>query len=186
VVVFHDDTQQCTDAASYVDKLLPVHLQNSGLVRHYHGGMSKDYLTKVFDDFSDPNGTCKILHATKGASTMRFPHLATRSILMTEFRDLMAGRRGKVAVYLVMAEPWVYTVSLDAVNPNGTDPDRPISGRLVKDAKKPQRAGLAMILYVQSTVCLREMIHRYLADNSPEGTCFRVPPIFLCRFKELA
>jgi hypothetical protein len=53
-----------------------------------------------------------------------------------------------------MAEPWVYTASLDAVDPNGTDPDRPISGRLVKDAKKPQRAGLAMILYVRSTVCL--------------------------------
>ncbi|KAJ7838656.1 hypothetical protein B0H14DRAFT_2588487 [Mycena olivaceomarginata] len=141
VVVFHDDTHQCTDAASYVDKLLPVHLQNSGLVRHYHGGMSKDYLTK--------------------AHPLRKP--------TSQQRAGRAGRRGKVAVYLVMAEPWVYTASLDAVDPNGTDPDRPISGRLVKDAKKPQRAGLAMILYVRSTVCLREMIRRYLADNSPEA-----------------
>ncbi|KAJ7893310.1 P-loop containing nucleoside triphosphate hydrolase protein [Mycena olivaceomarginata] len=176
VVVFHDDTHQCTDAASYVDKLLPVHLQNSGLVRHYHGGMSKDYLTKVFDDFSDPNGTCKILHATEGASTgLDVPDIdavidygCPQKKPTSQQRAGRAGRRGKVAVYLVMAEPWVYTASLDAVDPNGTDPDRPISGRLVKDAKKPQRAGLAMILYVRSTVCLREMIRRYLADNSPE------------------
>ncbi|KAJ7786721.1 P-loop containing nucleoside triphosphate hydrolase protein [Mycena olivaceomarginata] len=177
VIVFHDDTHQCTDAASYVDKLLPVHLQNSGLVRHYHGGMSKDYLTKVFDDFSDPNGTCKILHATEGASTgLDVPDIdavidygCPQKKPTSQQRAGRAGRRGKVAVYLVMAEPWVYTASLDAVDPNGTDPDRPISGRLVKDAKKPQRAGLAMILYVRSTVCLREMIRRYLADNSPEA-----------------
>ncbi|KAJ7864092.1 hypothetical protein B0H14DRAFT_3862637 [Mycena olivaceomarginata] len=139
VVVFHDDTHQCTDATSYVDKLLPVHLQNSGL------GLDVPDIDAVID-YGCPQ--------KKPTSQQR----AGR-----------AGRRGKVAVYLVMAEPWVYTASLDAVDPNGTDPDRPISGRLVKDAKKPQRAGLAMILYVRSTVCLREMIHRYLADNSPEA-----------------
>ncbi|KAJ7734311.1 hypothetical protein B0H14DRAFT_2639449 [Mycena olivaceomarginata] len=80
VVVFHDDTHQCTDAASYVDKLLPVHLQNSGLVRHYHGGMSKDYLTKA--------------HPLRN-------------------RPLNSGQGGP------------------------EDPVRPISGRLIKDAKKP-------------------------------------------------
>ncbi|KAJ7436728.1 hypothetical protein FB451DRAFT_969590, partial [Mycena latifolia] len=36
VVVYHDNTQQCSDAASYLDKRLPPALQNKGLVRHYH------------------------------------------------------------------------------------------------------------------------------------------------------
>ncbi|KAJ7709112.1 hypothetical protein B0H14DRAFT_3902941 [Mycena olivaceomarginata] len=150
VVVFHDDTHQCTDAASYVDKLLPVHLQNSGLVRHYHGGMSKDYLTKVFDDFSDPNGTCKILHATEGASTgLNVPDIDAvidYGCPQKKTNLSTAGREGRKA-----------------------REGRGLPGRLVKDAKKPQRAGLAMILYVRSTVCLREMIRRYLADNSPEA-----------------
>ena len=70
VVVYHDDTQQCSDAASYVEKLLPPELQGKGIVRHYHGGMSKEYLMQVFDDFSNKDGVCRILHATEGASTV--------------------------------------------------------------------------------------------------------------------
>jgi hypothetical protein len=34
--------------------------------------MSKRYLTKVYDNFSQQDGTCKILHATEGASTVFF------------------------------------------------------------------------------------------------------------------
>ncbi|KAJ7703578.1 hypothetical protein B0H17DRAFT_912077, partial [Mycena rosella] len=51
IIVFHDDTQQCADAASYLNERLPSDLRASGLIRHYHGGMSKEYLTQVFDDF---------------------------------------------------------------------------------------------------------------------------------------
>ncbi|KAJ7850827.1 hypothetical protein B0H14DRAFT_2581818 [Mycena olivaceomarginata] len=54
-----------------------------------------------------------------------------------------------------MAEPRVYTASLEAVDSQGTDPDRPISGRLLKDSRKPDRAGLVMVLY--------------LADDSRQG-----------------
>lgn len=35
---------------------------------HYHGGMSKEYLTEVYEDFGYPAGVCQILHATEGAS----------------------------------------------------------------------------------------------------------------------
>jgi superfamily II DNA helicase RecQ len=72
VVVFHDDTQQCADAAIYTDNRLPLELRNKGLVRHYHGGMSKAYLTQVFEDFSKDDGVCRILHGTEGLSTVRF------------------------------------------------------------------------------------------------------------------
>jgi hypothetical protein len=68
-----------------------------------------------------------------------------------------------------MAEPWVYTTSLDAVDPNSSDPDRPISGRLLKSSRKPERAGLAVVQYVRSETCLCEMLARYLADKSQEG-----------------
>ncbi|KAJ7477886.1 hypothetical protein B0H11DRAFT_1917045 [Mycena galericulata] len=65
-----------------------------------------------------------------------------------------------------MAEPWAYTSSLDTVDPESNDPDRPISGRLRKHSRKPARAGLAMILYVRSKVCLRDLIRKYLGDKS--------------------
>jgi superfamily II DNA helicase RecQ len=69
-VVYHDDTQQCADAVAFNERRLPPELRNTGLIRHYHGGMSKAYLQHVFDDFSNPKGTCKILHTTEGASTV--------------------------------------------------------------------------------------------------------------------
>jgi superfamily II DNA helicase RecQ len=71
VVVFHDDTQQCSDAASYQDALLLPEFRNKGLIRHYHGGMSKAYLKEVFDDFSKDDSVCRILHGTEGLSTVR-------------------------------------------------------------------------------------------------------------------
>ncbi|KAF7337279.1 P-loop containing nucleoside triphosphate hydrolase protein [Mycena sanguinolenta] len=174
VVIYHDDTQQCSDAANYTDNRLPLHLRKTGIVRHYHSGMSKEYLKQVFDDFSNPNGVCKILHATEGVSTglhvddidAVVDYGVPQHKTTAQQRAGRCGRRGQLAVYLAMAEPWAYTVSLDAVDPENKDPDQPISGRLLKNAKKRERAGLAMIRYVRSTICLREMIRRYLADNS--------------------
>ncbi|KAJ7735353.1 P-loop containing nucleoside triphosphate hydrolase protein [Mycena metata] len=177
VAVYHDDTQQCGNAAIYLDKRLPPHLQNTGIVRHYHGSMSKEYLMRVWDDFSDPNGVCQILNTTEGASTgLHVPNIdavvdygAPQFKLTGLQRGGRCGRRGQKSVYLVMAEPWVYTASLEAVDPDSIDPDRPISGRLLKNAKKPARTGLAIVSYIRSKVCLGEMIRRYLADNLENG-----------------
>jgi hypothetical protein len=73
-----------------------------------------------------------------------------------------------------MAEPWAYSASLDGVDPNSTDPDRPIAGHLTKHSRKPARTGLAMVKYVRSKVCLRDLIRQYLADESREGMAFVV------------
>ncbi|KAJ7183907.1 hypothetical protein C8R46DRAFT_1210042 [Mycena filopes] len=81
-----------------------------------------------------------------------------------------------------MVEPWAYTISLDAIDPDSTDPDRPIAGRLVKNAKKPARTGLAIVLYVCSKVCLREMIRQYLEDNSGDG---KSNIFYCCSYSEL-
>ncbi|KAJ6468883.1 P-loop containing nucleoside triphosphate hydrolase protein [Mycena sanguinolenta] len=161
VVIYHDDTQQSSDAASYTDNRLPPHLRKTGIVRHYHSGMSAEYLKQVFDDFSNPNGG---LHVDDIDAVVDYGVPQHKST--AQQRAGRCGRRGQLAVYLAMAEPWAYTMSLDAVDPDNEDPDQPISGRLLKNAKKRERAGLAMIRYVRSTICLREMIRRYLADDS--------------------
>ncbi|KAK6995779.1 P-loop containing nucleoside triphosphate hydrolase protein [Favolaschia claudopus] len=132
---------------------------------------------RVFDDFSDPNGVCKILNATEGASTgLDVPNIEAvieyglpQKKSTSQERGGRAGRRGQFAVYLSMAEPWAYTASLDTVLADCMDPDRPLCGRLAKMTPKPARAGLAMILYVRSSICLCKMISDYLADQSPEA-----------------
>jgi superfamily II DNA helicase RecQ len=70
-VIFHDDKKEATQAGMYLDRRLAKHQQKKGIIRHYHSGMSKQYLEDVFEDFSDPNGKCRVLHATSGASTVR-------------------------------------------------------------------------------------------------------------------
>ena len=69
-LVFHDNLNECTAATVYINDQLPKPLRSKGLVKHYHGGMSKEYLTLVYDDFQKPDGACRILHATEGASTV--------------------------------------------------------------------------------------------------------------------
>lgn len=69
-LVFHDCKQEATDAAAYVDARLPPNIRNRGVVKHYHSDMSVEYLQQTFEDFSSPDGTCRILHATAGASTV--------------------------------------------------------------------------------------------------------------------
>lgn len=72
-LVFHDSIDGATGAARYTRRRLPEHLRNKGTIKHYHGRMSKEYLTDTFDDFSKPDGNCRILHAMEGASTVFIP-----------------------------------------------------------------------------------------------------------------
>ena len=69
-LIFHDCKQEATDAASYNDARLPPGLRNMGIVKHYHSNMSTEYLQQTYDDFASPDGRCRILHATAGASTV--------------------------------------------------------------------------------------------------------------------
>ncbi|KII90888.1 hypothetical protein PLICRDRAFT_158307 [Plicaturopsis crispa FD-325 SS-3] len=69
-VVFHDSRPQSSDVSSYLDARLSKELRDSGIVMHYHSGMSPTYLNKLFADFASPTGRCRILCATSGASTV--------------------------------------------------------------------------------------------------------------------
>lgn len=70
-LVFHDSTDEAAAAAVYNNRRLPEDQRNKGIIKHYHSGMSKRYLTEVYENFSQ-QGTCRILHATEGASTVFF------------------------------------------------------------------------------------------------------------------
>ena len=69
-LVFHDNKLEATNATNFVNALLPKELQSCGIAKHYHSDMSIQYLQQTFDDFASDSGTCRILHATAGASTI--------------------------------------------------------------------------------------------------------------------
>lgn len=70
-LIFHDSKEEATSAAAYINSRLPLSLQGRGIVKHYHSDMSVDYLQETFADFSSTQGSCRVLHATAGASTVR-------------------------------------------------------------------------------------------------------------------
>jgi superfamily II DNA helicase RecQ len=70
-LIFHDNKQEAATAAAYNDSRLPKLLQNQGIVKHYHSDMSAEYLQQTYVDFYLATGTCRIIHATAGASTVR-------------------------------------------------------------------------------------------------------------------
>jgi hypothetical protein len=80
-LVFHDNVDECTAAATHVNNRLPKALRSRGIVKHYHGGISKEYLTQLYDEFSKLDSSCRIIHATEGASTVLFPSFLQKSFL---------------------------------------------------------------------------------------------------------
>jgi len=195
-LLFHDNLNECTAAALHVKNRLPKELRSKGIVKHYHGGMSKRYLTKVYEDFSNPEGACRILHATEGASTVSLimHQLFSSSELSRQGLDIpdieavvqygigrdvpttlqRGGRGGRnksgQAIFLIMYEPWVMTIDLSTIDFPITDPDHPNVEKLTKFSTKQARTGIAMTRITQSRKeCLRAMFADYLGDDSPDG-----------------
>ena len=69
-LVFYDSKQDAMDATRYTNARLPQLLQNQGIIRQYHSDMFIEYLQQTYSDFANPDGQCRILHATAGASTV--------------------------------------------------------------------------------------------------------------------
>jgi hypothetical protein len=63
-VIFHDDIKECSNAARFVENLLLIPLRTLGLVKHYHGLMSPEYLERTYQEFQA--GQCQILHTCPG------------------------------------------------------------------------------------------------------------------------
>ena len=165
---------------------------------HYYGGMSKEYLMQVYDDFSDPNGHCKILHATEGASTVRIYYMyfavantyerwkglhipdieiivqygITREVPTALQQGGQGGHSptGK-AIFLLMYEPWVKLIDLAAIEVDtATDPDHPTIPKLTTRSTKQGRTGIAMIKIIQlEQTCIRQLFAAYLKDETCDG-----------------
>lgn len=69
-LIFYDLKQDAKDATKYTNARLPQPLQNQGIIRRYYSDMSIEYLQQMYSDFANPDGQCRILHATAGASTV--------------------------------------------------------------------------------------------------------------------
>lgn len=73
VLIFFDDKSLAEDISDYLDDCLPLELRGKGIIRHYHSGMSDEYLQMVHNSFTEKDGVCKILCATSGESVVCFP-----------------------------------------------------------------------------------------------------------------
>ena len=69
-LVFFDTQNMARDISRYINTRLGPEHQGRGIAKHYHSGMSAEYLQKAYDSFASDSGTCMILCATKGASTV--------------------------------------------------------------------------------------------------------------------
>jgi superfamily II DNA helicase RecQ len=70
-IIFHDNLQEVTNAANFLNSLLPETMRHLRIAKHYHSVMSKEYLEQTFQDFASPDGMTRITCATSGASTVR-------------------------------------------------------------------------------------------------------------------
>ncbi|KII95827.1 hypothetical protein PLICRDRAFT_26163 [Plicaturopsis crispa FD-325 SS-3] len=174
-VVFHDSKPECSNACIHLNDLLPPELRDTGVIMHYHSGMSRVYLDPLFADFASPTGRCRILCATSCASTgLDVPGIekVIQYGVTTNGTDSIqrAGRGGRddetCALFLMMIEPWAYKAELDGDDLND-DPDKPHRPK-PKDGNrtKQDRIGRASLAYAQTDGCLRQFWATYLNDNS--------------------
>lgn len=93
-IVFHDNIQEATNAAKYMNSLCPEPMRNLQIAKHYHSVMSSAYLERTFQDFASSDGTTRILHATSGASTVGLIYLVFISLVYFSFDIVGAQRAG--------------------------------------------------------------------------------------------
>ncbi|KAJ7107878.1 P-loop containing nucleoside triphosphate hydrolase protein, partial [Mycena epipterygia] len=183
VVVFHGNKAETAAARQHVDSLLPLALQNLGIVRHYHADLSPEYLQDTYSDFADPDGTTLILHATAGAGEGLDVADIDGVIIYGIVADIptksqwegRAGRSTNADAFCVhMIEPWVPPLDLSLLPMDLNDPDRPISDLALtkKNPTKQERTGRASVHHARSPDCERVLKASYYQDTSPEGLLY--------------
>lgn len=70
-VLFIENKLLTSQVAEYLNSLLPTHLRRFQPFRHIHSSMSHEYNTRIYADFSNPEGTTKCIVATSTAAHVR-------------------------------------------------------------------------------------------------------------------
>ncbi|KAF8151358.1 P-loop containing nucleoside triphosphate hydrolase protein [Crassisporium funariophilum] len=176
ILIFVDDKALTSKITNHLDACLPLEYCGKGIVKHYHSGMSTDYLEQTHGDFVSPTGTCKILVTTSGQSVgVDFPNVkivATIGLPPTIVDALQRGGRGirvgdEHALFVVFNKSWALEIDEDEFM-EGTDPDRPRT-KLGIHSRAQERAPLLAIQLVRSRTCLRKFYADYLDDHAVDA-----------------
>ncbi|TFY51933.1 hypothetical protein EVG20_g10774 [Dentipellis fragilis] len=186
-IIFFDSKIDARNAAIYLDNHvnLPESQRGRGVVQEYHGDMSPQYLTQVFEAFAAEYGqnVLCILCATATCSTgIDIADVASviqsgisRDVPDWRQRGGRAGRDPAIpAIFLTLYEPWVAEVDLTKVLTDVTDPDKPLL-RLTKNSTKQEHTGFASIHFLQSSECTRLLLAQYFGDTTPSRIDFTNP-----------
>ncbi|KAG1765060.1 hypothetical protein EV702DRAFT_1051127 [Suillus placidus] len=135
-LIFHDNKQEAADVAAYNYSRIPKQLQNQGIMKHYHCDMLAEYLQQTYNDFASVSGTCRIIHATPGASTgldiqgvmIIIQYGIPKNLSEALQQGGRAVRDGHLCgLYLMMIETWALEANLTKEHVNTDDPNRPSS-----------------------------------------------------------
>ncbi|KAG6906554.1 hypothetical protein DXG01_013221 [Tephrocybe rancida] len=163
VLMFFDSKTLTRDVKHHLDGLLPAEHQNCGVVQHYHGDMSDNYLEKAHREFTEVDGVCKILCAASGESVrVDFPDVkivCNAGLPATTVDTLQRGghvghQDGDKGLYVIFYEPWVDNISLDEyAHGDQNDPDR-LRLCLKPNSQRKDRAPLSSLQLVKSSNCI--------------------------------
>lgn len=84
VLIFFDDKDLASAVSDHLDSKLPEEYRGKGITRHYHSGMSEQYLSAAHRAFTEEDGICNILCATSGESVVSLdsPHFHTHGLAL--------------------------------------------------------------------------------------------------------
>ncbi|KAF8055298.1 P-loop containing nucleoside triphosphate hydrolase protein [Lyophyllum atratum] len=180
VLIFFDSMKLANNVADHLDQQLPPGLRGRGIVRHYHSGMSPEYLQHVHSAFTEINGICKILCATSGESVgVDFPDVQIvcttglpNDIVEALQRGGRVGRRfGALGLFVIFYDAWALEISLDEyANGDLSDPDRP-RGLLKPNSNSRERAAYSSVKLI-GCECLRSFFATYLDDTTENALDF--------------
>jgi superfamily II DNA/RNA helicase len=69
-IIFVDDKLVTSDLAEHLNDCCPEELRGTRPFRHFHSGMSVQYLDEMYTDFEKPDGAWRVLVATSAAAVV--------------------------------------------------------------------------------------------------------------------
>ncbi|KAK6996088.1 ATP-dependent DNA helicase hus2/rqh1 [Favolaschia claudopus] len=171
LLIFFGVKIETSAAAQYIDSRLPDGLRGTGICRHYHAEMSRQYLDQVYSDFADPEGRTLILCATAGAGEdvdiPRIEGVITYGIA----EEVTTKTQWDAAFCVSMIEPWVAEIDSSTLIIDSNDPDCPLQDISLtkKNPTKQERTGRASIHFAVSDECERVLKAAYYGDDSAEA-----------------